>query len=179
MNPGTLCTSECHSYLKIRITERLPECGKEVGRTTHKLGVLNLKLHITREESSYQVWWAIPQDVRLLLDTSRIFHVGVSKSCVSFIRKHAEAICADYTTLGFLKAYAESVREAANAAGGDPTAIKIFAETGCQSSVAKRKRRRPSMRKRRRRSISKGVWLSSAAMRIRILQNGLWTRSSS
>ncbi|KAH8670124.1 HK97 family phage prohead protease [Tricladium varicosporioides] len=61
--------------------------------------------------------------------TPVIFQAGASKSGIAFAGKHAEAIYTDYATFDSLKAYTRSVREAAIAAGRDPTTIKIFAAT--------------------------------------------------
>jgi len=59
--------------------------------------------------------------------TPVIFQAGASKSGIAFAGKHSEAIYTDYATFSDLKNYTRQVREAAVAAGRDPTTIKIFA----------------------------------------------------
>jgi len=59
--------------------------------------------------------------------TPVIFQAGASKSGIAFAGKHSEAIYTDYSTFNDLKNYTRQVREAAIAAGRDPTTIKIFA----------------------------------------------------
>jgi alkanesulfonate monooxygenase SsuD/methylene tetrahydromethanopterin reductase-like flavin-dependent oxidoreductase (luciferase family) len=59
--------------------------------------------------------------------TPVIFQAGASKAGIEFAGKHSEGIYTDYGTFKDLKNHSKLVREAARAAGRDPSTIKIFA----------------------------------------------------
>lgn len=58
--------------------------------------------------------------------TPAIFQAGQSKTGVAFAGKHAEGIYCGTPTIAKLRQYSDSVREAAVAAGRDPSSIKLF-----------------------------------------------------
>lgn len=58
--------------------------------------------------------------------TPALFQAGASKSGVGFAGKHAEGIYCGAPTIEAVGRYTKSVREAARAAGRDPSSIKIF-----------------------------------------------------
>jgi alkanesulfonate monooxygenase SsuD/methylene tetrahydromethanopterin reductase-like flavin-dependent oxidoreductase (luciferase family) len=58
--------------------------------------------------------------------TPTIFQAGASKAGVAFAGKHAEGIYCGVPTIEGLRKYSQSVRDAARAAGRDPSSVKLF-----------------------------------------------------
>lgn len=58
--------------------------------------------------------------------TPSLFQAGASKAGIEFAGKHAEGIYCGTPTIESLKKYSKSVRDAARAAGRDPSTVKLF-----------------------------------------------------
>ena len=119
------------------------------------------KIHKITVEGKYHKFSGFSQTHPSPQRTPVIFQAGQSKTGVAFAGKHAEGIYCGVPTIAGLKKYTSSVREAAVAAGRDPSSVKLF--SGICPIVAKlRKRHGPSMRNTRLTQAISAGWLRSA-----------------
>lgn len=84
------------------------------------------KIHKITVEGKYHKFSGFSQTHPSPQRTPVIFQAGQSKTGVAFAGKHAEGIYCGVPTIAGLKKYTSSVREAAVAAGRDPSSVKLF-----------------------------------------------------
>jgi alkanesulfonate monooxygenase SsuD/methylene tetrahydromethanopterin reductase-like flavin-dependent oxidoreductase (luciferase family) len=84
------------------------------------------KIHRIEFEGKYYKFSGYGQTHPSPQRTPTLFQAGASKAGIAFAGKHAEGIYCGVPTIEGLAKYSKSVREAAVAAGRDPSPVKLF-----------------------------------------------------
>ncbi|KAH8658238.1 luciferase-like domain-containing protein [Xylariales sp. PMI_506] len=119
--------AEEYMDLVYRLWEGCWEEGAQVWDVEPEMAYDPSKIHRIEYQGKYHKFSGFAQTHPSPQRTPALFQAGASKAGIDFAGKHAEGIYCGTPTIEGLARYSKSVREAALAAGRDPSTIKLFA----------------------------------------------------